>query len=80
VSLVDLRLAEPSAIVEEPLFKARGLRVLSLAVRWLALQDPRGRFTPERPRLPGQRYPGLGLGKRLYERLMVWAKSGGRTS
>ncbi|MEA2695310.1 MAG: hypothetical protein QOJ16_4697, partial [Acidobacteriota bacterium] len=32
-----------------------------LRVEWLLLQDPRARFTPERPRLPGQRFPGLGL-------------------
>jgi acetoin utilization deacetylase AcuC-like enzyme len=32
-----------------------------LRVEWLLLQDPRARFTPERPRLAGQRFPGLGL-------------------
>jgi len=37
----------------------RGMELLWL--EWLLLQDPLSRFTPERPRLPGQRYPGLGL-------------------
>lgn len=32
-----------------------------LRVEWLLLQNPRARFTRERPPLPGQRYPGLGL-------------------
>ncbi|MBP9143346.1 MAG: histone deacetylase [Thermoanaerobaculia bacterium] len=32
-----------------------------LAVDWLLLQNPRGRFTPTRPALPGQTYPGLGM-------------------
>jgi acetoin utilization deacetylase AcuC-like enzyme len=32
-----------------------------LAVDWLLLQHPRGRFTPARPALPGQSHPGLGL-------------------
>jgi acetoin utilization deacetylase AcuC-like enzyme len=32
-----------------------------LAVEWLSLQDVKGDFTPARPRLPGQDYPGLGL-------------------
>lgn len=32
-----------------------------LAVEWLLLQDPRASFGPERPALPGQRHPGLGL-------------------
>ncbi|HEX5759059.1 MAG TPA: hypothetical protein VF121_07680, partial [Thermoanaerobaculia bacterium] len=32
-----------------------------LRLEWLLLQDPRARFTPQRPPLPGQRHPGLGL-------------------
>lgn len=32
-----------------------------LRIEWLLLQNPLGRFTPQRPRLPGQRFPGLGL-------------------
>lgn len=33
----------------------------TLFVEWLALRDPRVAFTPDRPRLPGQDAPGLGL-------------------
>ncbi|NOZ77580.1 MAG: histone deacetylase [Acidobacteria bacterium] len=32
-----------------------------LALEWLLLQNPRARFTGERPPLPGQKYPGLGM-------------------
>jgi acetoin utilization deacetylase AcuC-like enzyme len=32
-----------------------------LAIEWLLLQNPRARFTAERPALPGQRHPGLGM-------------------
>jgi hypothetical protein len=32
-----------------------------LAIEWLLLQNPRARFTTERPPLPGQRHPGLGM-------------------
>ena len=32
-----------------------------LSVEWLLLQDPTAPFSPERPRLPGQEHPGLGL-------------------
>lgn len=32
-----------------------------LRIEWLLLQNPRARFTPARPRLPGQSHPGLGL-------------------
>jgi hypothetical protein len=30
-------------------------------VEWLLLQNPRARFQPDRPPLPGQQYPGLGM-------------------
>lgn len=32
-----------------------------LAVEWLLLQNPRAGFPPDRPPLPGQKHPGLGL-------------------
>ena len=32
-----------------------------LAIEWLLLQNPRAVFTAERPALPGQRHPGLGM-------------------
>lgn len=32
-----------------------------LAIEWLLLQNPRAEFTAERPPLPGQRHPGLGM-------------------
>jgi acetoin utilization deacetylase AcuC-like enzyme len=32
-----------------------------IALEWLLLQNPRAEFSPGRPRLPGQKYPGLGL-------------------
>lgn len=32
-----------------------------LSIEWLLLQNPRATFTPDRPRLPGQTHPGLGM-------------------
>jgi acetoin utilization deacetylase AcuC-like enzyme len=32
-----------------------------LRIEWLLLQNPRLSFSPQRPRLPGQKHPGLGL-------------------
>ena len=37
------------------------LRVLF--VNWMTMRNPRAKFTPNRPRLPGQEVPGLGLGR-----------------
>lgn len=78
-SLIDLRLAEGTTLSEEPLLRASGLEVLSfLSIHWLSLQDPRRAFTPERPQLPGQRYPGLGLARPMVERILLWARTWGK--
>jgi len=64
--LIDLRLRIEDVVpairfaTQEPLREARMLRI-----EWLAFQNPRGQFTPDRPRLPDQRYPGLGLGEKI---------------
>ncbi len=38
-----------------------------LTVDWLLLQNPARSFTPDRPPLPGQRHPGLGVGAQVLE-------------
>jgi len=77
--LIDLRMTEEALPVSEPALRARGIEVLSvLAVEWLSLQDPRAVFTRERPRLPGQTHPGLGLGRQLYSRVLGWAAGWGK--
>lgn len=79
VTLIDLRVAETALAAGDPALRGFGVDVLSfLAVRWLSLQDPKRRFTRERPRLPGQRHPGLGLGTRLYAVLKGWAAGWGK--
>lgn len=42
-----------------------------LSVDWLLLQNPRERFGEQRPRLPGQQHPGLGLFEELVALLVV---------
>jgi hypothetical protein len=78
-SLVDLRLQETTAVVEEEALRRSGLEVLSvLSNTWLSLQDPRARFTEARPRLPGQRWPGLGLARAFYLLMARWAHEWGK--
>lgn len=43
-------------------------------VEWLVLQNPTQEFSEERPPLPGQDYPGLGIGKQVLELLYLAAK------
>jgi hypothetical protein len=45
-------------VTRKPLASFRLLRI-----EWALFQNPRAQFTPERPRLPEQRYPGLGIGE-----------------
>ena len=61
-NLVELRARRDSRIVP-------GASLLWL--EWLLLQDPAATFTPERPRLPGQRHPGLGLLREVSALLVV---------
>jgi hypothetical protein len=42
-----------------------------LSIEWLCMQDPRKKFSNERPRLPGQEYPGLGGGKIALQLLIL---------
>jgi len=77
--LIDLRMREEALPVSESGLRSRGIEVLSvLVVEWLSLQDPRAVFTRERPRLPGQTHPGLGLGRQLYGRVLGWAAAWGK--
>ena len=74
-------------IVREGVFKPRedfipaydfsaGLSML--LIEWVALQDPKASFTPEKPRLPGQQYPGIGGLKNMQELFYHLCKSSGK--
>lgn len=77
--LIELRASEMTLVPKEPLLRGQGVDVLYLlAVHWLSLQDPRAAFAPERPALPGQVSPGLGVGQRLLARLTAWAHDWGK--
>ena len=36
-------------------------------IKWLSLQNPELQFNNKKPRLPGQRYPGSGLGRAVFD-------------
>jgi len=55
---------------------SQGLHMI--LVEWLALQDPTGIFSPEKPRLPGQAYPGLGGLRNLQAMLYFFGENGGK--
>ena len=45
-----------------------------LILDWLTLQNPLQNFTLERPALPGQKYPGLSLGKKVMDVFIYLAR------
>lgn len=53
-------------------------RAEALAIEWLMMQNPRATFTPLRPPLPGQAYPGLGIGRDVMGLLEIMAERLGR--
>ena len=42
-----------------------------LIIEWICLQNPRASFTPDRPPLPGQEHPGLGIGHEALEFMVL---------
>jgi hypothetical protein len=50
----------------------------ALQIDWLTMQNPRATFTKARPRLPGQRFPGGGLGRAMHNILIIMATRIGR--
>lgn len=42
-----------------------------LAIEWLLLQNPQAQFTSQHPRLPGQQFPGLGIGREVITLLQI---------
>jgi hypothetical protein len=45
-----------------------------LVIEWLCMQNPRGSYTPHRPRLPGQSGPSTGLGRAMHNILILMAQ------
>jgi hypothetical protein len=74
--LIDLRVSEESRVFENPHDRFLGSDPLAmLVIQWVSLQHVRGVFSAERPQLPGQSYPGLGLGRKLYR--LLWRMAHG---
>ncbi|MBI5367086.1 MAG: histone deacetylase [Planctomycetes bacterium] len=62
------------ALIEVVLEKKEAAGERVLFVHWLTLRHPLARFSDNRPRLPGQEVPGLGLAREINEVLPLMAK------
>jgi hypothetical protein len=70
--LAEFRLGEV-AFSHQHLASDRPLTMLK--IEWLLLQNPQAKFSPDRPRLPGQSHPGLGLGMQTVQFLVHLAEA-----
>lgn len=70
--LGEVVLREGRFIPETQLLEGCQLPPLNvLAIEWILMQHHRGDFEPDRRRLPGQKHPGLGLGRKVMD-LLIW--------
>lgn len=78
--LIDLRLTEESTIGQVGMLAQELPRepLAFLVIQWVSLQDVREAFSAERPQLPGQEYPGLGVGRKLFSLLIRVARELGK--
>jgi len=53
--------------ISKPIFQSTiaGRQYTFIVIEWLMLQDPTAKFTVHRPQLPGQKYPGLRIGRKV---------------
>lgn len=72
--LIEL-VSRPDVVATGELCNRLGISHLPvLNIEWLQLQRPDALFTRKRPPLPGQRYPGLGIGREIMELLRMATK------
>lgn len=70
----DVETSEPSRLIELDVERRAIDTGTFLFVNWLSLRNPRARFSNERPMLPGQDAPGLGLAREMTQILALMAK------
>ncbi|MFQ6052515.1 MAG: hypothetical protein ACE5K4_12615 [Candidatus Hydrothermarchaeota archaeon] len=75
--VVDLKIREGRFRAEHENFNSRGFSFEGfkfLVLEWLTLQNPLQSFSADRLPLPGQKYPGLGLGKKVLDVFVYLAR------
>lgn len=74
--LIDLRVSESSFIPDKKFFKKNAVITpySMIVIEWLSAKNPLKNFDNEKPQLPGQTNPGLGVLKYCFEMLYIMAK------
>ncbi len=71
---VDEASGEKVTLVELEVERKRVANGNFLFVNWLALRNPRAHFSSQRPKLPGQDVPGLGMAREMSQLLVLIAR------
>ncbi|MBX7100820.1 MAG: histone deacetylase [Myxococcaceae bacterium] len=74
VVALDERSGESATLVELDVERKALRGGTFLFVNWLAMRHPRAQFSGERPRLPGQDAPGLGLSREMTQLLVLMSE------
>jgi hypothetical protein len=73
--LLDLRLSESRFVPDKKYFEDQTQRVFDMIViEWLSAQNPLHKFNGDKPQLPGQKKPGLGILNYCFEMMYVVAR------
>jgi hypothetical protein len=73
--LLDLRLSESRFVPDKRFFEDEGYHAYDMIViEWLSAQNPHHRFDNDKPQLPGQRKPGLGILNYCFEMMYIVAR------
>ncbi len=74
--LFDLRVSESRFVPDKSFFKNEKDVIVydMIVIEWMASQNPYINFNSEKPQLPGQKYPGLGILKYCFNMMYDTAK------
>lgn len=73
--LLDLRLSESRFVPEKEFFEDEMIHTYDMIViEWLSAQNPMHRFDGNKPQLPGQKAPGLGILNYCFEMMYIVAR------
>ena len=73
--LLDLRLSESRFVPDKKFFEDQSQHVYDMIViEWLSAQNPLHKFNGNKPQLPGQKKPGLGILNFCFEMMYIVAR------
>jgi len=73
--LLDLRLSESRFVPEKQFFEDEMIHTYDMIViEWLSAQNPMHKFNADKPQLPGQKSPGLGILNFCFEMMYIVAR------